>query len=148
MVLMLPAVAPSKAPKDFALRLEFGCAGRDIADTMAGTYVRTMGRGRQTAQIRVSAALKDHLFDLVNTARFYEAPARVTGLGLCEPSTHYRLQVRTNGRFHVVSWDDCHFGEPGPGEAQRMRALAEGILKPFQAMGSVKRLRPSDMFCL
>ena len=158
-VVMLPAQAPTKAPRDFSLRLEFGCSGPDIVDTSAATYVREMSRGPQTAHVEVSAALKDQLFSLVNDARFFETSNRVTGLGICEPSTHYKLQVTSNGKTHIVSWDDCHIptspeykawlpSGPGTVDALRMRALSEEILKPFQAMGAVKRLRPSDMYCL
>jgi hypothetical protein len=148
--LLLQQPSINKAPRDFALRLELGCAGLDIVDTRAGTYVRTMSRGSQTARVGVPAALKDQLFTLVNDARFFETNSRVPGLGICEPSTHYRLQVTSGGKTHVVAWDDCHLGEPPPGadDASRMRALAEAILKPFKAMGSVRRLRQSDMYCL
>jgi hypothetical protein len=37
------AQAPVKVPRDFALRLRFGCAMADTIDTFRGEYVRDIG---------------------------------------------------------------------------------------------------------
>ena len=143
----------SKAPKDFWLRLEFGCAGTDVVDTAAATYVRNNSRP-QIAHVRVSTALKDRLFTLLNDARFFEMPSRVASFGICEPNTRYTLQVGSNGRTHAVSWSECGMGpekdaiDPNDNETYRVNALKNLILRPFQEMGAVKSLRRPDWLCL
>jgi hypothetical protein len=148
--LLFQAPTAVKAPKDFWLRLKFGCGdGTDTVDTAAGTYVR-WGYGKpQVAHVWVSPKVKDQLFTLVFEARFFDTQTGVIGLGICEPSTNYRLEVMSNGKSHGVSWGDCHLPAAQAGQdGLRMRTLAEDILKPFQAMGAVKQLRPPNWTCL
>jgi hypothetical protein len=148
LVMASPAATPQAAPSDFALRLEFGCSGfTDVIDTSAGTYVRAMRRGQQTARIQVSDALKDRLLSSINEARFFESASRVADSYVCEPSTDYRLEVTSNGKTHAVSWSDCSLPETTE-ERRRIKALTTGILESFQTMSSVKRLRRSDIICL
>lgn len=147
-LLVTPSTIEGQAPSDFGLRLEFGCAAPDIVDTFKGTYERGMRKGRRTAKIRISSDLREHLHTLVNEAQFFETAEPVHGLSLCEPSTSYRLFVTSSGRTHVVSWDDCHLEMPTTEDGRRMRALAEGLLRPFRAMSVVKRLPASDLICL
>ena len=45
-VFMFPAQAANKAPKDFWLRLEFGCAGTDILDAILRPFL-AMGSVKQ-----------------------------------------------------------------------------------------------------
>jgi len=148
-VFMFPAEAANKAPKDFWLRLEFGCAGTDILDTAAGTYSRGWGvEKRQVADVWVSQKLKDQLFTHINEARFFELPASGIGLQICEPTTEYKLQVTSNGKAHRVKWGECGMPppetdtiDPEASPAHRVVALGRAILRPFLAMGSVKQLR-------
>jgi len=147
-VTILPAQPVNKAPKDFALRMAFGCAGTDVIDTRAGTYVRHMSLRRpQVADVFISSKLKDQLFTLVNDARFFETQSLV-GMAVCEPSTDYHLQVTSDGKTHSVRWADCHLPEMDGEDGKRMRTLTEEILKPFQKMGAVKQLRKQDLVCL
>jgi hypothetical protein len=146
-IAIMQSGAPSALPADFGLRLEFGCAGSDIVDTFSQTYTRVTSRGEHTATVEISRQLKEELFKLVTDSRFFETASHVTGFGLCEPSTDYRLEVRRAGTTHVVTWGECHLPDLGD-EARRMRALADKMLERFQAMPSVKQLRQQDLICL
>jgi len=153
-VLMLATQTPPKAPKDFWLRLEFGCGGTDVINTAAGTYVRNNSRP-QIAHVQVSTALKDRLFTLLNDARFFEMPNRVASLGICEPSTSYTLDVGSNGRTHVVRWSECGMDDmgksvidPNDNDTYRVNALKNLIMQPFREMAAVKMLRRPDWVCL
>ena len=152
MLALQTPVAP-KAPKDFALRLEYGCDGREIIDTAGSIYAVSYGQAYESVSVRVPAKLKDEMFRFLNDARFFEMGSRVRGLGVCEPTTAYRLQVRSNGKTHIVSWRECGVPkgdiDPNADEPYRVSALANAIIQPFDAMGSVKRLRKRAMWtCL
>lgn len=137
-----------KAPKDFALRLEFGCSTPDIINTMAGTYTVSGAWPRSAvAQIYVSSKLKDELFRVITDQQFFSMSARVHGLGICEPGTNYTLWVTSGGRSHTVSWSDCHV-DPVDDTGVRVRALADGIVKPFHNMGAVKQILNLRPLCL
>ena len=148
MVLATQSGASGKAPRDFALRLEFGCAVPDVINTAAGTYEMARWSGpRQIARVYVSSRLKDELFNLITEQQFFSLGS-VQGLGICEPTTIYRLWVTSNGKSHLASWGDCGL-EPTTDEGRRARALAEGIVRPFHAMGAVKHLLQSpQVLCL
>ena len=143
----LQTPAAPKAPKDFALRLEYGCSGREIIDTAAGTYAISYRHDFETVPVRVPAKLKDQFFGFLQEARFFEMSSRVSGLRVCEPSAEYRLQVRTNGETTIVSWSDCSSSpkiesiDPKAAEPYRINALFNAIIKPFDEMASVKNLR-------
>ena len=96
MMLAVQTPAVLRAPKDFAPRLEFGCGDPHEINTMAGTYAMQTARGWQEARVYVSSKLKDQLFQLVTEERFFSLE-RAIGLGICEPSTVYRLTVTSNG---------------------------------------------------
>lgn len=152
-MLSLQTVAVTKAPKDFALRLEYGCAGREIIDTAGSIYAISYGRDYESVSVRVPGKFKDEIFRLLNEARFFEMGPRVSALGICEPSTNYRLQVRANGKTHIVSWAQCEAGveslDPNADVADRVSALANAIVKPFNRMREVKSLRKRAMWvCL
>ena len=140
MLMTLQSAAPNRAPRDFALRLEFGCSVPDVINTAAGTYeVYAQGSGRQTARIYVSSKLKAQLFTLITEQQFFSLNPRAAELGVCEPSTDYTLWVTANGKSHTVSWEDCHLA-PTTDQGRRVRALEQGIVRPFHEMGAVKQL--------
>ena len=148
-VLATQSGAPTKAPRDFALRLEFGCAVPDVINTTAGTYEMARWSGpRQIARVNVSSKLKDELFNLITEHQFFSLGPTVGDLGVCEPATRYNLWVTSNGKSHRVSWADCGMS-PASEEGRRVRALGEGIVRPFHDMGAVKHLLQSPrVFCL
>jgi hypothetical protein len=139
---------PRQAPSDFAVRLEFGCAGVDVLDSSKGTYEREMSReARQVAKIAISDALKTRWVRSVHEARFFEVSDRPAVGVICEPSMRYTLTVSAEGKQHTVRWDDC-FLEPTTDEHKRVQALVSELLTPVKAMRSVARLRPPDLICL
>jgi len=140
---------PRQAPSDFAVRIEFGCAGVDVLDSVKGTYEREMSRElRQVAKIAMNDELKDRWFHLVSEARFFDISSeRLAGVAICEPSTRYTLTVSGDGRQHTVRWEDCSL-EPTTAEHKRIQTLVSEMLAPVKAMPSVARLRPPDLICL
>src|SRR5687768_2816217 len=81
---------PRPAPADFAVRLEFGCAGVDVLDSAKGTYEREMSREpRQVAKIAINDDLKRRWFHLVHEARFFDVRERLAVGAICEPSMRY-----------------------------------------------------------
>jgi hypothetical protein len=143
-----PAAPPVKAPRDFALRLEFGCSVPDVINTTAGTYEVPTSRGRQAASVHISSKLKDQLFNLVTEQQFFSLQPRVVELGLCEPSTNYTLWVTADGRSHTVFWTDCQM-EPSTDNGRRVRALGDGIVQPFRKMRAVQQvLKLPRFYCL
>ena len=147
---------PRQAPSDFAVRIEFGCNGVDVLDSAKGTYEREMSRGpRQVAKIAINGELKERWFGLVNEAGFFAISSkRLAGVAICEPSTHVTMRVSGNARRHTVRWEDCSDeGLPeefrtANAEYRRIQTLVSEILREVQAMPSVARLRPADLFCL
>ena len=156
LVASMMAGQSSQAPSNFAVRIEFGCNGVDVLDSAKGTYERQMSRGpRQVAHIAINSELKERWFRLVNEARFFDISSkRLERVTLCEPSTHVTMTVSAYARRHTVRWEDCQTEDlpeefrPSNPEYWRAQTLASEILREVQAMPSVVRLRPGDLFCL
>ena len=156
LVASMMAGQPRQAPSDFAVRIEFGCNGIDVLDSANGTYEREMSQGpRQVAKIAINRESKERWFRLVNEAGFFAiSTKRLAGVALCEPTIHVTMTVFGNARRHTVRWADCYDQDlPEPfrvanAEYRRIQALKSEILREVQAMPSVARLRPPDLFCL
>lgn len=155
LVASMMAGQSSQAPSNFAVRIEFGCNGVDVLDSAKGTYERQMSRGpAQVARIAINRELKERWFGLVNEARFFDISSKRIEVGGCEPSTHVAMTVVAYARRHTVRFADCGYAglpedyRPKNAEYWRVNTLVEEILREVDAMPSVARLRPGDLFCL
>ena len=150
------AAAPpvTKAPRDFALRLRFGCSFlSDAIDTFRGEYVRDIGPqyAIQRTWLSFSGKEKAELNQLATDAGFFDYPEefRPANAHAVEPSNLYELRVRSAGREHTVKWtdpvDDLGSGEPS---AVRLRRLIGRIIQVAFAKPRVADLPPHGFSCL
>jgi hypothetical protein len=125
--------AQVRAPADFAFRFEFGVCTTDVMDTFENVFTRD-AKSEQYPATSVSVVLPpasvQEIYDAFVAARFFEYPAEfhVDSSSFTFPSNHYRLDVRSNGARHVVSWSD-DAGNSTP-QADRLRSF----LKKMEAL--------------
>jgi hypothetical protein len=146
--LLLGAIMPStvaglhQAPSDFAIRVEYGRCSTDVLDTFNEVFVREMG-GRSPAvsiPVVLSAESMSAIYRDVVAAEFFSYPSefRVHGTSEFGPAMHYRLQVRSEGGTHIVTWTDGT--GPSTPEANRLRDLLTRMVKLITDQSDVKRL--------
>jgi hypothetical protein len=143
-----------RTPKNFAVRLEFGVCTTDVIDTAARRYTRDTGQGKKSATVALSA---QELLDLANEVAdtaFFEWPRRIESrhanpdgtITQVFPSARYRLEVRGDGRRHLVEFEDHQNwnGEP----ENSMRRLVNSIIHLYRQRPEVKRLPDIAVGCL
>jgi hypothetical protein len=153
--LLLGAIVPStvaglrQAPSDFAIRLEYGRCSTDVLDTFNGVFVREMGG--QNPAVSIPVVLSDESMsaiyrDVVET-EFFSHPTEfgVHGTSESGPAMHYRLQVRSGGATHIVTWTDGT--GPSTPEANRLRDLLARMVKLITDQSDVKRLPLARVAC-
>jgi hypothetical protein len=151
------AQAPQSAEPtaDFAFRFDFKpCAGNTL-DTYTNQYIREMEPGQPTISIplTLSAEQMATVFAEIVNIHFFDYPPdfkRVTPgpdgyLSKMIPSTTYRLEVRSAGIFHAVSYDDGT--TPRSDEANRLLNLFNLIIGFVNDHPDVKRLPAPRAFC-
>jgi len=155
-VVLLGGVAPSTAagldqaaPADFAIRFEYGLCTTDVFDTFKGEFIRDMGPGEAAVSVPVvlpSGSLNAVYRDVL-AARFFEYSAgfRIDGGAEFGPTMHYRMQVRSGGVTHTVTWTDRI--RPSTSEADRLRDLFTRLIKMVADQPDVKRLPPAGIGC-
>jgi hypothetical protein len=136
-------------PPDFAIRFEFGLCTNDIVDTFEGTFVRDMGPHDPAVSIPLvlPSEMLNAIYGAVEEARFFEYPSEfhVSGSSAFAPAEHYRLEVRTTGVRHVVTWRDAI--RPTTAEADRLRSLFSRIRQLVVNLPDVQRLPRAGVGC-
>jgi hypothetical protein len=138
-----------QAPSDFAIRMEYGRCSTDVLDTFNGVFVRDMGARDPAVSIPVvlSGESMSAIYREVVAAEFFNYPAefRVHGTSEFGPAMHYRLQVRSGGTTHIVTWTDGT--GPSTPEANRLRVLFTTMVKLITDQSDVKRLPVARIAC-
>jgi hypothetical protein len=143
--------APTPAPADFAVRFEFGVCTTDVLDTFNGVFVRDMGPRVPAVTVRlvVPSDVLQGIHDAVVAAGFFEYPARLSASGgdaYVVPAEHYRLEVRSAGKLHSVSWED--HTRPRSEDANRLRFLFTRIKELLAYRAELKNLPRPSVECL
>jgi hypothetical protein len=129
---VLMAVRPSDArpqvdvPPDFAFRFEFGMCTTNVMDTFEHTFTHDAKSEQYPATsvpLVLPAASVQAIYEALVASRFFEDPSEFDfdAPSVVIPSNHYRLDVRSGGVRHVVSWTDG--GVNSTPQAARLRAL-------------------------
>lgn len=146
---------PEQPPPDFAFKFDFRPCMTNTLDTYRHIYTRELGLGEPSISIPV--ALTTEQMTAVHAAlgsiRFFDYPTRFAGgkptatgeLMAVMPYTSYRLEVRSAGAVHTVSWDDR--ARPHSDEANRLLKVFELINAFVNERPDVKRLPVSRAGC-
>jgi hypothetical protein len=147
---------PKAQAADFAFRFEYGCGlYQDRFDTFSSSFTRNLNGvdPSATATIRLSLSSEQMraISEAVEGLRFFDYPAKFSGgrAGVDEvitvtPAYMYRLEVRSAGRLHTVTWNDGTL--PSSLEADRLHKLFELITGFITEHPDVKGL-PSRFAC-
>jgi hypothetical protein len=145
--------AQQDLPADFAIRFEFGTCVTTVLDTFTGVYESRIKGGTDQPvllPLTVGSDVLTAIHQAVIDARFSEYPSefrvapRVGPSGIQEvmtvtPVDSYRLDVRSAGVRHEVSWQDSNrISTP---EADRLRALFSKLKEVVRSLPEVKLLR-------
>jgi len=137
-------------PSDFAFRFEFGLCTTDVMDTFENTFTRDVNSDQYPAtsvSLVLPAATIQAIYDALVNARFFEYPSEfhVESSSVVVPSSHYRLEVRSGGAKHTVSWRD----DSGTSTAQKdqLRSLFKKIASLIHARPEVQRFFTSIVVC-
>jgi len=148
-----PVTAPARPPKDFAVRLSFGCATMDVIDTFKHQYIREVGPQYWGASTWFSFSRKEkqEVYQLFVQIDFFEIPTdfRPAGAQGVEPSSRYELKVRSGGRQHQITWSDPgeELGSQAP-EAVALRRLIYRVVRIAHRNALVERLPQSTLLCM
>lgn len=136
-------VARAEAPPaDFAFRFDFTPCATSTVDTFNNLYTR---EGTTGGPISITLALTDAemaiVYGAVSAIDFFQYPATFQGGVLSAngtrttvtPASSYRLQVRADGRTHMVTWTD---------DARPHSEAANRLLKVFDVINSIVNERP------
>jgi hypothetical protein len=141
--------AQASAPADFAIRFAFGVCTRDVLDTFTGVFVRDMGSGEAAVPVPVTlpSDVLHAIYQAVVETKFFDYPPEfsVRGNSVFAPADHYRLEVRSAGITHTVSWRDGI--RPSTPEADRLRDLFTMIRRLVSDRPEVKRLPVARVGC-
>jgi hypothetical protein len=142
---------PRAQARDFAFRFRFGCGAPDTLDTFKGSFTRELPSTSITIPLSLSREQIRAISAAVETIRFFDYPTQFTGLRAdadevttTTPSEKYRLEVRSAGRMHTVSWDDKT--TPSSEEAIRLRELFQLMIGFVLERPAVKKL-PANFPC-
>jgi hypothetical protein len=146
----------AQAASDFAFRFEFGCGEHHILDTMSGSFTQKGSQGPArtvTVPMSLSPEQMDAISNVIEDIHFFDypenfrtLPATLNGeIMTTSPSDSYRLEVRSAGRSHAVSWDDKT--KPSTKEADDLRRLFQLIERFIFAHPAAKAL-PNKFPCM
>jgi hypothetical protein len=132
-----------KRPKDFAIRLAYGVAGRCSLDTVKGTYTHDMVVDPSvTIPMQLTDAEMDTVYQLVREAKFfsYSKPIRNDGhMMRWSPETVVRLFVRAGGKTREIE-----FSQPQPvhpdESTRRVKTLMFTIMRMIERKPEYKAL--------
>ena len=138
-------------PSDFAIRFAYGLCTTDVLDTSNGSFVRDMGLREPTVSIGLVFPRESlrAIYDELVAARFFEYPTtfHVSGsTAFVSPAMHYRLEVRSGGATHTVTWIDGN--RPSNPEADRLRDLFTRLITLVEEHPSVKGLPRARVGCM
>ena len=142
---------PHQTATDFDFGLRFGVCTFDTVDSKQGTYVHQIGLDLATSiRLTIPTTAKQTIFEAIRDARFFDYPStfqdKVAAASMVEPSTSYRLDVRTSDKRHTVIWQDSV--RPSSADADRLRAMFKTIIDLIKALPEVKALPPPNVICL
>jgi hypothetical protein len=138
-------------PTDFAVRYEVGDCRAERFDSSIGAYVRPLfvesGPQPLTARIVLSDFQMQTIYKMIEDIGFFKYPAQLKAVPpdaletiTTSPSSTYRLEVRSRGVTHAVSWTDAY--KPTTPEWDRLHALGRTIIGYVHDHLEFKRLRP------
>jgi len=149
-------VPPGQPPADFAFKFDFKPCVTNTLDTYRNIYTREMGLGDPPVSIPLTLSTEQMaaVYDAIGSIGFFNYPTKFLGvkptatdeITVKGPSTTYRLEVRSSGVMHVVSWDDRFF--PHTEEASRLLKLFDLINGIVNDRPEVKSLPVSRAGCL
>lgn len=142
-------------PADFGFRFEVGGCGRERLDTFDGGFTKFLGGQPDrivTTHIALTAAQMTAISLTIESIRFFDYPSAFHGVppdlpevGWLHPAPTYRLEIRTAGSVHTVSWKDAY--RPTTAEADRLRDLFSMVLGFIHDHPAYKRLPPAIGGC-
>jgi hypothetical protein len=150
-VLLALTQAPAgEPPNDFAVHIVFGQCWNESVDTARRVFTRTIRPGvSRTARVELTPQHRRRLHALVVEADLFGYPPTFEPVGGTTvevlPHSDFRIEVRSNGRSHVIEWVDHLSLHP---DANRLRAMLRSVRALFLELPAVQRLPPSQMFCL
>ncbi len=135
-------------PGDFAVRIVFGQCWNDSVDTRRQVFTRRiLPEDVRTVRIQLSEEQRTQLYQAISAVNLFDYPEQFTPplSTMTEPASEYEIEVQSEGRRHMVRWQD--YGSSAP-EANRLRDLLIALHGIFTALPAVKRLPPSRIICL
>jgi hypothetical protein len=136
-------------PSDFSVRYEVTDCQAERFDSATGEYVRPMPKefGPQplTARIGLDDVKMNTIFRMVSDIGFMDYPSAFKGTATdrivtVSPSSTYRLEVRSGGVTHAVSFTDQH--RPMTPEWYRLHAVVQLIIGFVHDHPALRALRP------
>ncbi len=138
----------SAPPKDFAVRIVFGKCWNDSVDTRRQVFTRLiLAEDVRTVRIQLSQEQRIQLYQAISAANLFDYPEQFIPplTTISEPAPDYEIEVQSEGRRHVVRWQDHGSSST---EANSLRDMLIAVHELFTALPAVRRLPPSQMFCL
>jgi hypothetical protein len=146
---------PDQPPADFAFKFDFKPCLTNSLDMYRNIYTRELGLGEPPISIPLTLTTEQmaDAHAALDSIRFFDYPtkflgARPTATGEAKtvhPYATYRLEVRSSGVVHTVSWDDRSL--PHSEEASRLLKVFELINAFVNDRPDVKRLPMSRAGC-
>jgi hypothetical protein len=138
---------------DFGFRFEFGPCSPWVTerlDTFNGVFTANLGAQTATAPMSLTDAQMSAIYNVIQDIRFFDFPSTFTGVpaGAKEvsetsPAPTYRLEVRSGGAVHTVSWTDAK-RKPATAGVERLRDLFSMVRGFIHEHPEFKRLpRPA-----
>ena len=127
---MVAAAAQQPAePADFAFRYEFKPCQTITLNTYTNTFTRLDNEPLITIPLKLSPQQIAAVYQEILNIRFFDyatdykrvVPGPRGEVSMKTPSTSYRLEVRSGGMIHTVTYDDCC--GPRSEEANRLLSL-------------------------
>jgi hypothetical protein len=146
--------ARAAQPGDFGFRFEIGSCLPERFDTFTGLFTKSLGGGQiGTANITLTDAQMTDIHETIQKIRFFDYPSNFsgvpTGLGTLfasHPNITYRLEVRSGGHVHTVTWNDGT--KPLTAEGDRLHELFLKITTIIHEHPFFKQIPPSSYGCL
>jgi hypothetical protein len=146
---------PEQPPADFAFKLDCKPCMMNTLDTYRNIYTRELGLGESPVSIPVTLSTEQMaaVYDAFGSIGFFDYPSAFRGVSqtatgettTVAPSTSYRLEVRSSGVVHSVTWGDRFF--PHSEEASRLLKVFDLINGFVNDRPDVKRLPVSRAGC-
>ena len=152
-----PMAAALPQSTDFGFRLAVRDCPTETFDSFSGLFTKELGgpgfpRPSATTLLALSAQQMQTVSANVAAIEFFDYPARFVGIPIGQhevtttvPYLSYRLEVRSGGRSHAVSWDDN--SKPTTVAADRLRNLLSLIIQALHDHPAYKQLPPAIGGC-